>query len=73
MIEALAGIDGVRVFIDDILVFGQGDTLAEAIQDHDMKIRKLFERLTKLNIKLNPEKIQYKKKNIKYMGHVISD
>ena len=45
MNDALAGLNGVKVFIDDILVFGQGETLEEATKDHDNKIHKLFERL----------------------------
>ena len=73
MADTLAGIDGVKVFIDDILVYGSGDTLQEALADHDRKIEKLFARLNKLNITLNPEKIQYKKRELKYMGHIISD
>ena len=31
MIDALAGIEGVKVFIDDILVYGQGETFEEAV------------------------------------------
>lgn len=42
MNDALAGLDGVKIFIDDILVYGQGDTLQEAIADHDIKVHKLF-------------------------------
>lgn len=72
MADALAGLDGIKVFIDDILVYGSGDNLQEAIIDHDKKVEKLFCRLKALNIKLNPEKVQYKKSQLKYMGHVIS-
>ena len=34
--------------------------MKEAIEDHDEKIHKLFDRLKQRNIKLNPEKIQFK-------------
>ena len=60
MNDALAGLDGVKVFIDDILVYGQGETREEAVRDHDEKIRKLFQRLKEENIKLNSQKIQFK-------------
>ena len=73
MSDALAGLEGVKVFIDDILVYGQGDTYAQAVEDHDRKIRILFRRLRENNIKLNPNKTQFKKDKIKYMGHIISD
>ena len=36
MADTLAGIDGVKVFIDDILVYGSGDTLQEALADQIM-------------------------------------
>ena len=42
MNDALAGLDGVKVFIDDILVYGQGETMEEATKDHDHKIHELF-------------------------------
>ena len=62
MADALAGLDGVKVFIDDILVYGSGENLQEAMIDHDKKVEQLFHRLRYLNIKLNPEKVQYKKR-----------
>ena len=62
MADALAGLDGVKVFIDDILVYGSGENLQEAMIDHDKKVEQLFHRLRSLNIKLNSEKVQYKKR-----------
>ena len=73
MHEALADIEGVKVFVDDILLFGQGDDIEEAIKDHDRKLLLLFERLEELNITLNPDKIQFKKTKLKYIGHTITD
>ena len=57
MHEALEGLDGVKVFVDDILVYGQGKDNEEASRDHDRKVEQLFKRLRQLNIKLNPEKV----------------
>ena len=45
MHEALDDLDGVHVYVDDILVCGKGDTVDEATIDHDKKIRLLFDRL----------------------------
>ena len=73
MHEALADIEGVKVFVDDILLFGQGDDIEEAIKDHDRKLLLLFERLEELNITLNADKIQFKKTKLKYIGHTITD
>ena len=45
MNDALAGLDGIKVFIDDILVYGQGETIEDAVADHDIKVQRLFQRL----------------------------
>ena len=45
MQDALTGLDGIKVFIDDILVYGQGETIEEAISNHDKKVHQLFLRL----------------------------
>ena len=57
MHEALDDLEGTHVYVDDILVCGKGDTIEEALKDHDEKIRMLFDRLRQQNIKLNSEKI----------------
>ena len=73
MFEALGDLEGVIIFVDDILVFGQGENYEEAVKDHDQKIIKLFERLRNQKIKLNADKVQFKQTKIKYMGHIITD
>lgn len=35
MHEAIEGLQGVEVIADDILVCGFGDTVNEAVEDHD--------------------------------------
>ena len=50
---ALEGLDGVKPIFDDILVFGVGETQAEALSDHDAKLKALFERCRTKGIKLN--------------------
>ena len=72
MTEAIGDLEGFKVFVDDILVFGQGETKADAVRDHDAKVHKLFKRLNECSIKLNQDKIQFKKERLTYMGHVIS-
>ena len=41
--NALQGLDGVMPIFDDILIFGAGDTEAEAMADHDAKLRALMQ------------------------------
>ena len=42
--EAVKGLDGVYAISDDILVAGTGDTMKDAVADHDLKIKKLLGR-----------------------------
>ena len=66
--EALFGdIDGVEVIFDDIIVAAQDE------QEHDEIIKKLLDRAKAKNVKFNPNKLQYKVKEVKYMGNIVSE
>jgi len=45
MHEALEGLTGTKVIVDDILVYGKGETYNEALKDHDKNVENLFKRL----------------------------
>jgi len=49
-------IQNVCVYIDDILVYGKTK------EEHDEALKKVMDRARLLNIKFNPDKIQYQKK-----------
>lgn len=70
--EALEGLEGVKAIHDDILIWGSGDNDVQALEDHDMKLKALFERCRQKNIKLNKEKLRLRQKEVSFMGHVIS-
>ena len=57
---------------DDILIFGAGDNEAEAMADHDAKLRALMQRCRKKGIKHNKEKLKLRCKEVPFMGHAIS-
>lgn len=44
MNQALAGLEGVLDIVDDVLIYGVGDTKEQASADHDQKLIKLLER-----------------------------
>ena len=69
---ALEGLPGQKGIADDILVFGAGDTDEQALKDHDGDLREVFNRCRQKGIKLNSEKIQFRQKQVSYMGHIIS-
>ena len=68
---ALEGLDGVKPIFDDIIVFGVGEAQAEALSDHDAKLKTLFERCRTKGIKLNKDKLKFRCKKVTFMGHVI--
>ena len=70
--EQLSGLDRVEILRDDILVAGYGDTQEEAEDNHDQNLRKLLDRARKVNLKLNSKKMNLKKQQVKFMGHVIT-
>ena len=68
----LEGLPGQKAIADDILVFGAGDTDEETLKDHERNLREVFNRCRQKGIKLNSEKIQFRQKQVSYMGHIIS-
>ncbi len=56
----------VLVYIDDIVVYGKSfDALWE-------KLKEVFERLRKANLKLKPSKVKLFQREITFLGHVVS-
>lgn len=54
--EVIEGLQGVEVIMDDFLVIGRGDTVEEAVVDHDKNLVGFLERARERNLKLNLEK-----------------
>lgn len=57
---------GTTAYIDDLLVSGKTQ------QEHDTNLKKVLERARKINIKFNPDKLQYKVNSVKYVGQIFS-
>ena len=70
--QAIEGLDGVRTVADDILTIGNGATMEEAVRDHDAKLKALLKRCREKHIKLNHEKIDFKKTSMPYIGHLLT-
>ena len=64
--RALDGLDGVLNISDDILVFGTNQ------EEHDQRLRAVFERLREKNLTLNREKCKFNKDSVEFFGHVFS-
>ena len=70
--EKLADLEGVEVIRDDIIVMGFGDTHEQAALNHDENLLELLERARKVNLRLNSRKMELRKPEVKFMGHIIS-
>ena len=70
---ALEGLEGIICIADDILVYGEGNDYEEAQKDHDRRFIALMECCHQKNIRLNAAKLQFKLKELKFMGTIISD
>ena len=68
----LEGLDGIAVIADDILVYGSGDTIDEATQNHDNNLVQLLERARSRSLKLNKDKMVFKENQVSYIGHVLT-
>ena len=51
---------------------GYGDTQEEGDANHEENLRKLRDRANEVNLKLNSTKMNLKKPEVKFLGHVIS-
>jgi len=69
MNNVLSGLTGTRcfVFLDDIVIY------ANSLVDHDRKLRDVFRRLRKYNLKLQPDKCEFLRKEVTFLGHKISE
>ena len=70
--ESLQGLKGIEDIVDDILCVGEGDTYESAVKDHERNLIALLERCRENNIKLNSKKLQLRKQEVPYIGHVLT-
>lgn len=68
MTIAMAGLNYEKcfVYLDDLICYGR------TIESHNKNLMDILTRLRKVNLKLNPHKCQFLKKDMLYLGHVVS-
>lgn len=68
MTVAMSGLnyESCFIYLDDLIIFGN------SLQNHNINLTKVLQRLRKVNLKLNPSKCDFLKKEILYLGHIIS-
>lgn len=69
MNSVLAGLQTSQcfVYLDDIIVFGKN------LEDHNKKLRNVFDRLQKNKLKLQPDKCEFLRREVTFLGHVICE
>ena len=70
--EKLDSLPGVEVIRDDILVMGYGENDEEANRNHDENLIRLLEQARNTNLRLNSSKLNLKKSEVRFMGHLIT-
>ena len=64
--DLFSDIEGVETYVDDFLIHGSTE------EEHDRRLRQVLERCRQVNLKLNLGKCEFKKTELQYLGHVIS-
>jgi hypothetical protein len=71
MNSVLSGLTGTRCFfyLDDIVIY------AKSLADHNIKLREVeaLDRLWTYRLKLQPEKCEFLRKEVNYLGHQITE
>lgn len=67
--EVMNGLKATEALADDILVYGCGDSIEEAMSDHNKKLEALLVAMRKNNCKLNKKKLKLCKTSVKFFGH----
>ena len=70
--QITAGLAGVKVIPNDILIYGAGDTDKQASADHDQNLISLLQRAKENNLKFNLKKLKLRQKSIICMGHLLT-
>ena len=70
MHRLIEGLHGVEVVADHFVVVGFGDIEKKASVDHDQNLDAFLQQCEERGLKLNLEKVQLKKKEVPFIGHV---
>jgi hypothetical protein len=66
MSRILDGMEGVLCLIDDVLITGKTQ------EEHDTRLREVLKRLREAGVTLNPDKCEFSKSKLMFLGHLIN-
>ena len=64
--EMIEDIEGAVSIIDDILIWGKD------MKDNDERLQRVLDRVRENNLKLSPDKCQFRRNQVSYAGHVLT-
>ena len=67
MSKVLAGVEGPLCRLDDILVY------TKTQEEHDIHLEAVLKRIQKSGVTLNPEKCEFSKSSLTFLGHVVTN
>ena len=69
MNSVFSGLTGTRCFlyVDDIVLY------ARSLAEHNTKLREVLDRLRTYKLKLQPDKCEFLRKEVNYLGHQITE
>ena len=74
MIEwCLQGLEGVDVYIDDVIVGSGGNTPEECLLAHDRDVRKVLARLAEHKLIVDPKKVHLFTTEVEFCGHILRE
>ena len=65
MNSILAGLEGVVCLMDDVLMFGKDK------EEHNVRLTTVLQRIQEEGVTLNPEKCEFNKNQLVFLGHLI--
>jgi hypothetical protein len=65
MSSIIGTMEGVKVYLDNIIIYTDKDS-------HESKIREVLKKINKLKLKISETKCKFSRKNLRTLGHIIS-
>jgi hypothetical protein len=69
----LDGIECCNVYIDDIVIGSKGETMEEAIANHERDVRLVLDRLVENRLIVNNKKVHMFLEEVEFCGHLLRE
>ena len=73
MEHVLQGMEGVDIYIDDVIVGTTATTMEGAVKLHDAKLREVCEKLAEYQLIVDPKKVTLFATEVEFCGHVLRE